>query len=113
MTYEYECPMCYEIVTLHRAVDDRDDEVLCTCGDKMHRLVSFPAVIGTRDGFGIGNAFKDEKTGKEITTWKEWEKAGYRSIEDGKLPRNLKAQIKEKKEKIKTKDGKKITVGGK
>ncbi len=34
--------------------------------------------ISTSDTFGIMKSFTDERTGKEITTYKKWEKAGYR-----------------------------------
>lgn len=37
-----------------------------------------PGVVGTRDSFGVSKNFIDEKTGKEIDTWKKWEKAGYK-----------------------------------
>ncbi len=37
-----------------------------------------PSISGTRDGFGIKNSFIDERSGKEIDTYKKWEKAGYR-----------------------------------
>ena len=64
----------------------------------------FPG-ISTRDTFGIGKAFYDAKTHKEITTWKEWEKAGYSNpSQDHLLPHDAKEAIKRKVEKIKKYD---------
>lgn len=40
---------------------------------------SSAGITGTRDNFGISKIFKDDQTGKEIDTWKKWEKAGYRN----------------------------------
>ena len=54
--------------------------MICKCGGDI-RGEGFPGITGTRDSFGIGQNFIDEKTHKEITTWKEWERAGYRSPE--------------------------------
>ena len=62
-----------------------------------------PGVTGTRDSFGIGRNFMHENedgTQKEITTWREWEKAGYKdalSCHKG----DVKEKIKEKQRKIK------------
>ena len=51
--------------------------MICPCGGDL-KGTGMPGVTGTRDGFGIGQNFIDERTHKEITTWKEWERAGYR-----------------------------------
>lgn len=73
----------------------------------------FPTVTGTRDQFGIGKNFiheNDDGSKKEITTWREWEKAGYKdavSFHKGQV----KEKIKEKMDKIRRKEGKKITIG--
>jgi hypothetical protein len=70
------------------------------CGSEGHRLIgSGVGMIGGRDNFGIGRNFIDERTGKEITTWKEWEKAGYQKPE----PKNhmVKEAMKEKVAKLK------------
>ena len=37
-----------------------------------------PGILGSRDSFGIGNEFTDEKTGKVIDNWRTWEKEGFR-----------------------------------
>lgn len=72
--------------------------MVCECGGDI-KGEGFPSITGTRDGFGIGKNFIDERTNKEITTWREWEKAGYR---EPKL-KNEKAQeaFKEKKSQLK------------
>jgi len=72
-----------------------------------------PSITGTRDSFGIGKAFiheNEDGSKKEITTWKEWEKAGYKdavTFHKGAM----KEKIKESKEKRKCKAGKKLTIG--
>jgi hypothetical protein len=79
------------------------------------------AVQGTRDSFGIKNAFKDKTTGETIDTWGKWEKAGYRdlketlqSMPDKRGQKNfILERVKEKTEKILHKEGKKFTVGAK
>lgn len=65
----------------------------------------FPGVTGTRDGFGIGKAFFDAKTHKEIDNWKTWEREGYMNpSKDHLLPHDAKEAIKRKVEKIKKYD---------
>ncbi len=55
------------------------------------------SVLGTRDGFGVGKAFYSEHAKKEITTWKEWEKAGYRDpLTDHTMTHSLREKVKEK-----------------
>ena len=41
-TYEYKCVKCSKTQEHNRGVDNRDDEVLCECGEPMKR--SFNAV---------------------------------------------------------------------
>lgn len=48
--------------------------------EEILRTRQAPGVIGTRDSFGIGRNFYH--LGKEITTYKEWEKAGYTDLKD-------------------------------
>ena len=38
-------------------------------------------IIGTTRSFGRTRSFIDERTGKEIDTWKKWEKAGFGQCE--------------------------------
>jgi hypothetical protein len=60
-------------------------------------------IIGTRDSFGIGKEFYHK--GKEITTWRQWEKAGYSDpLSDGTIKDNeMKERVKEKAAKVKAK----------
>ena len=53
-----------------------------------------PGITGTRDGFGVGKSFIDERTGKEIDNWKSWEKAGYKEKVETKN-HTLNEQVKE------------------
>jgi hypothetical protein len=83
----------------------------CVCGESMRRIFTMPNVIGTRDTFGIGKAFRDEKSGQTIDTWGKWEKAGYRDPMDTVKDSNVKAGIKRKIDKINNFDaGKKFSV---
>ena len=68
--------------------------------------LGFPEVTGTRDSFGIKNAFFDSKTGKTIDTWKKWEKAGFKDARDVFPKGSLKNEISRKVEKIKKYDSK-------
>lgn len=57
------------------------------------------SVSGTRDGFGITKSFTDEKTGKEIDTWKKWEKAGYGTeIKNHDMKEKVKEQLHKRKD---------------
>ena len=71
------------------------------CGGHLRKLVSRNVnVTGTRDGFGVGNEFIDEKTGKNIDNWKDWEKAGYtdlKSQKDNDVNRIAKDKMKQLK----------------
>jgi len=62
------------------------------------------AVIGTRDGFGIGKEFVDPESNKMIDTWPKWEKAGYKPLKDAvptQRRRRCNEKIKEKQDKLK------------
>jgi len=69
-----------------------------------------PSVTGTRDGFGIGRNFMhtDDKGTREITTWRQWEKAGYKNVMDCIKKPHIKEMVKEKMKKIKRNGGKSI-----
>lgn len=76
------------------------------CGAVMNRLWEPCGISGTRDGFGIKNSFTDPESGKEIDTWKAWEKAGYKQLKDAtptKRRRKCAEKIKEKQDKLKGK----------
>ena len=70
-----------------------------------------PGIHGTRDGFGIKNAFRDGRTGMVVDTWKKWEKAGYKEPKDDPtLKGTVKAQVLRKMDKIKYDTKKKFNV---
>ena len=69
-------------------------------------------ISGTRDSFGIKNAFRDDQTGKTIDTWKGWEKAGFRNPLEVTKDNGVKARAKQKIDKINHDNKKHITIGG-
>ena len=108
--YPFICPVCGEDKEVFYHISEYNGKQECdNCGGDMKRKITVPAIHGTRDSFGIGKSFVDPESGKEITTWKEWEKAGYKpaseSLKGGKHGRGDKAHtlFKEKLAK-KTKD---------
>jgi hypothetical protein len=68
----------YKCLSCHKDAPEGHQTMICPYCEGDLRGEGFPMVTGTRDGFGIGQNFIDERTHKEITTWREWEKAGYR-----------------------------------
>lgn len=52
------------------------------CANYMRRTFDGIAISGTRDVFGIGKEFFDNKTGKVIDNYRSWEKAGYRDAKE-------------------------------
>lgn len=105
--YNYYCKDHGEFDVAKSMNDCKREECCPECGRVATKLFNF-AISGTRDNFGIKNAFVSDK-GEVIDNWKSWEKAGYRQAKDCNLKRNLKEQIGEKKDKLKGK----IQVGGK
>ena len=81
---------------------------ICRWGGDL-RGKGFPSVTGTRDSFGIGRQFIDKKSGKVIDNFKSWEKAGYRDPMDTPEFKDIRNEIKRKKEKIRKYDTKKKT----
>jgi len=65
--------------------------------------------ISTTDTFGKRKAFIDERTGKEINTWKNWEKAGFGDVKDIKN-HDMKEKVKEQLHKRSNREEKKINV---
>ena len=60
--------------------------------------------MGTQDSFGISKNFihtNDDGTKKEIKSWKQWEKAGYKDALQCTKNHNVREMIKEKQEKLK------------
>lgn len=110
--YLYRCEACDMEVEVIKPMAESSRQEDCVCGENMRRIFVMPNVIGTRDTFGIGKAFRDEKTGQEIDTWQKWEKAGYRDPMDTVKDSNVRAGIKRKVDKINNFDTKKkFSVG--
>ena len=62
------------------------------------------SVINTRDSFGFGRNFMhtdDNGVTKEITTWKQWDKAGYKNALDVIKNPKVKELVKKKQKKMK------------
>lgn len=103
---EYKCLSCN-----YKAPDDFKSMRCPLCGGNLKG--KGPGIMGTRDSFGVGRKFYHNDNGvkKEITTWKEWEKAGYKDpLESTTLSEEVKSGIKEKKEKIRYEKREKFTV---
>ena len=66
-----------------------------------------PGILGTRDSFGIGKEFRDERTNKTIDNWNSWERAGFKNPLEVVKNNNVKERMKEKIEKIKRTGNKK------
>jgi len=94
--YDCECRKCGHGFGVACVYKDRNIPKFCPeCGGFADRLISCPAIIGTRDGFGIKNAFRDDDTGQEIDNWKTWEKAGYRNPLETAKNHTMKEKIKD------------------
>lgn len=50
-TYEYTCLECDKVTALSRAIDDRDEPVICDCGEFMKRSFTPPAITFNGPGF--------------------------------------------------------------
>ena len=51
-TYQYECEDCKLFTDLKRAVDERDNEVICeNCSQAMKRTFGSPAITFNGPGF--------------------------------------------------------------
>lgn len=66
-----------------------------------------PGLTGTRDGFGIGRKFyhNDGQSTKEITTWKGWERAGYKDAISATGNKTIAKMAKDKMKRIKQSGG--------
>lgn len=103
LIYEYECKDCHHSFTVSCKYADRNNQLCPKCNGKSERFIGCPAIIGTRDSFGIKNAFRDEESGKEIDNWKSWEKAGYRDPLETTNNHAMKEKIKDNIKKRKNK----------
>lgn len=77
-----------------KQVSVMDMHTFCVCGGVYDDFAV--NIFGTRDSFGITKSFYDPKTNKDIDTWKKWEKAGFRKIDDVKDKRNPEVNEKAK-----------------
>ena len=95
----YKCVLC-------GFSPDEPKSMVCKCGGYL-RGVGFPGVTGTRDGFGIGRKFyhNDGQNTKEITTWREWEKAGYKDAISATSNKTVAKMAKDKMKRIKQNGG--------
>jgi putative FmdB family regulatory protein len=50
-TYEYRCNKCMSQQELTRAVDERDEEVSCPCGNVSTRIYNTPSIRFNGSGF--------------------------------------------------------------
>lgn len=96
MVVEYKCIEC------NWEMPEGYESMICKCGGDMRPTHLF-GLTGTRDNFGIKNAFRDEKTGKEVDNFKSWERAGYKQPLDVIKNDKVRDGIKTKLEKIKRK----------
>ena len=75
------------------------DSMVCECGGTIVPDCNIN-ITGTRDGFGIGKAFTDERTGKVIDNWRSHEKAGFRDYRDH-MKGDMKEAVKDKIKRVK------------
>lgn len=100
MIYTYECT-CGKEADIIRPVSKRNMSTVCECGKFMKRKITMPAITGTRDQFGIGKEFIDDKTGKVIDNHRSWEKAGFSDpLDSPNLSSDMKQAVKRKVDKI-------------
>lgn len=99
--YEYCCDF-HGVFETYNPMSKSDKPAKCPICKKLSgRILSFSNISGTRDSFGIGNQFVDERTGKTIDNWKSWERAGYRPALDGIKNHRVKESVKEKMKSLK------------
>jgi len=105
-TYEYECIKCAKLVDIDKPMAQSKRVERCdTCSSILQRILSDINITGTKDGFGIGKAFVDRKSGETIDTYKKWEKAGYSDpLQSPAIDSNIKQDIKRKIDKCKNFD---------
>ena len=91
----YACKDCGEI-------SNSESSMLCDkCGGEL-RGSGCPGIHGTRDSFGVGKAFVDEKSGDVIDTWGKWEKHGYRKVDKHNFKNeNVREAFEKKQEELK------------
>jgi hypothetical protein len=73
--------------------------MICACGGDIRGL-GCPSISGTRDQFGIGNEFIDERTNRTIDNWKDWERAGYKDPLEVTKNHRVREMIKDKKKEL-------------
>jgi len=76
--YEYSCIKCDISQDVSKPMAQSEKIEKCpVCSAKMRKIISSVAISGTRDTFGIGKEFVDEKTGVLVDNWRTHEKLGY------------------------------------
>ncbi len=109
--YPHRCERCGKEEDVLKPMSKASEEHKCSeCETPMRKIIIVPAITGTADSFGIGNAFVDDKTGKTIDNWKSWEKAGYKSALNC-VSSDIKNEVKRKVDKCTKHDtGKRFSV---
>ena len=113
--YPYLCNFCGSKYDIDKPIKDASRREMChDCKSVLTRVYTVPAITNTRDSFGIGRKFIDtDKDGnkREITNFKEWEKAGYRDPMKADIPQKIKDGAKKRIDEIKFETGKRRTYG--
>ena len=110
-TYGYNCTHCGCYKDVVKSMNESGLLEVCdNCGEVMERTYvnQCPAIVGTRDSFGIGKEF--EHNGQVIDNWKDWEKAGFRDAMDD-TKGDEREKIKEKTKKIKRRNDAPLNMG--
>lgn len=102
--HDFECQKCCHIFETCHSINEIPKTVCPKCGGNNNKqmIATTISITGSRDNFGIGKEFVDERTGKVIDNFKSWEKAGYGdigSIKNPELKERVKEQIVNKKQK--------------
>lgn len=103
MQVTYKCQLCVEV-----APKGHQTMICPYCGGDL-RGEGCPTISGTRDQFGIGREFVDERTGRTIDNWKSWERAGYQNPLETTKNHKVKEMIKEKQKELKGKRQRQLT----
>jgi len=90
MEFDYKCIDCGK----DKPKNAKRGMICLYCGGLLRG--SSPAIQGTADCFGFKNQFKDEHSGKTITTRKDWKKAGYGDIDECVPDRSMRYDAKAK-----------------
>jgi len=109
--YLYHCDECDDNIAIMKPMLNSQRSEKCPkCGVVMWKDVSKVAITGTRDSFGIGKEFVDEKSGQIVDNWRTHEKLGYCDALEhhAHAPNKVKEGIKSKIERVKNKGAEKM-----